>query len=136
MALIDTIIGVIQDCATAAGAKFAPDYPPEQSAVYPFAVTFPARAEWTSLSAGCMKGLVTVRTEIHVQRRDLARDVERVNVFAQAFPNEIWSDPTLGGNVDTVLAVSQTEFGPLSWAGTDTLGYVFETTFKVEPLLT
>lgn len=136
MALIDTIIAYIQDCATNAGARYAPDFPPEQTAVYPFAVTFPARAEWTTPYAGAMKGLVTVRTEIHVQRRDLARDVERANVFAQAFPNEIWDDPTLNGNVDTVLSVNQVEFGPLSWAGTDTLGYVFEITFKVEPAIT
>lgn len=136
MALIDTIIAEIQDCAKAAGASSAPDFPPEQTSVYPFAATWPERAEWTSLYSGAMKGLVTVRTEIHVQRRDLPRDVERANVFAQAFPNEIWSDPTLGGNVDTVLSVSQIEFGPLNWAGTDTLGYVFEVYFKVEPVLT
>lgn len=136
MANIDDIIAKIQDCAAAAGAKYAPDFPPEQSAVYPFAVTYPSRAKWTSLGAGAMKGLVTVTTEIHVQRRDLARDVERANVFAQGFPNEIWNDPTLGGKVDTVLAVRQVSFGSLSWAGTDTLGYTFEIDFKVEPILT
>jgi len=136
MATIDDIVGKIQDCATAAGAKFAPDFPPEQAAVYPFVVSWADRGEFTSLSAGAMKCMGVVHTEIHVQRRDLARDVERANAFFQAFPNEIWTDPTLGGYVDTVLSVNVIGFGPLNWAGTDTLGYTIEISFKWEPLLT
>jgi hypothetical protein len=136
MAAIDTIIAKIQDCAEAAGARFAPDFPPEQTAAFPFAVTYPSRATWDIQGGGWMKGLVTVRTEIHVARKDLARDVERVNIFAQAFPNELWSDPTLGGNVDTIIQVRQVAFGPLAWAGQDTIGYTFETDFKVMPAIT
>ena len=65
MAEIDNIVGHIQDCAIAAGAKFAPDFPPEQSAVYPFAVTWAARGSFMAQGAGYMKGLCTAITQIH-----------------------------------------------------------------------
>jgi hypothetical protein len=130
------VIAVIQARALAlAGMRTAPAYAPEQSASYPFAVSFPARGEWDSLSGGWMIGLHTIATEIHVARKDLPADMRAVIGFCETFADALLREPTLGGCVSTINAVRYT-FGPMAWGGQDTIGYRFEVDVKVEPVLT
>lgn len=130
---IDLIAARVQVHATACGAKQAPTYPPDQAGAYPFSAVFPGAATWTGMSGEWAKALETIVCEIHIQRRNLAVDTQVINAFAWGLPKLILADPTLDGNVDTVIEVRRSGLQAMAWAGTDTLGYRFEIDFKAEP---
>jgi hypothetical protein len=72
----------------------------------------------------------TITTEIHVARKDMARNVEIINAYPELFSAAIWADPTLGANVDTVISCSG-QFIPAKYGGIDTLAWVFETVVQI-----
>jgi len=136
MATLQDAIEAIQTHALAlSGMKEAPSYAPEKLSDFPFAVSFPGRGSWGRVTDR-KKGLHTIITEIHVARKDMARDLKLVMPYSELFPNAVLGDPTLGGDVDTVIEMRYT-FSALNWdEETQTVGWRFETDVKQQSALT
>lgn len=128
VAYIQATVGAVE------GIRLAPAYPPEQANVYPFAVCYPGSGSWTRMS-GWKKAMHTVNLEIHWPRKDLYRDVERAVEYAETIPNDLLSDPTLGGNCETITDMSYS-FGAMTYGGVDTIGWRYSITYKDETAIT
>ena len=111
----------------------APDEVPEKMDVFPFSVVFPRSANWDAGVAGEMLGSpLTIALQIHFARKDLPRDYAKTEAYVQEVPKELWNDPRLGGNVDTIQAVRMTQFGRLDWGpDTKTFGIEWEIDLKI-----
>lgn len=135
---IQTAIAHIQGLAEGlTGIRQAPDFPPEQMNVFPFAVCYPAAGQFQAGPMGLMKGLHNLVVEIHVARKDLPRDVETALPFGELLAAAVLDDPTLGGTVDTVRAdegISYT-FGALAWGGQETVGWRVIIPVKIQTVL-
>jgi len=129
-----TISGAVSDIQSSVGAlsgmRHAPSYPPDSTAIFPFAVSYISRTSSTQRSIGNRMYQYTITTEIHVARKDMARNVETINAYPELFSAAIWADPTLGANVDTVISCSG-QLSASQWGGIDTLAWVFETVVKI-----
>jgi hypothetical protein len=117
------------------GMKAAPDYPPEAANVFPFSVAYPAKGRLVG-EAGWTKALHTIFVEIHCNRSILPKAVEQATGYLTAYPARLLADPTLGGQVDTILMSDGQpvvyEFGRLEWGGVPTVGIRFQVTFKLQ----
>jgi hypothetical protein len=70
---------------------------------YPFAITYAGTGDYDAGPAGMGKGLHTLITDMHVARQpNLALAVKLQHTLLDDFANDILSDPTLGGTVDTI----------------------------------
>lgn len=124
VARIQTIMSGVEDM------RAAPTQPPDSPNVFPFAASWIGAVETTQPSATLRIRLFTVVTEIHVARKDMARDVAKINPFATSVPDSIWADTTLDGAVDTILTCNGA-LAPSSWAGVETLAWQFLTRVKI-----
>lgn len=126
---VQEIVGALE------GIRAAPDYPPEQSSVFPFAVSFIADVETTRHTVGNVTELYTIRTAIHISRKDLPRDIQTMAPYPKLFTRAIVTDPTLKrdgeATVDTVLGCRGSLLES-QWGGVETLAYVFDTRVKVK----
>ena len=108
--------------------RAAPEDPPEQVNVFPFMTVHAGTGAWEEGPAGTKKGLHSVVVELHVARTaGLARAVSEALGFAESVPNTIFKGRNadrFNGTIDTFDRITYT-FGPLSWAGVDTFGWVF-----------
>jgi len=121
------------------GVKEAPAVPPESANQFPFAVAYPAEGHWQRIT-DTKKGLHTVLVEFHCDRSILPLAVAQATAFVEAYPNLILNDPTLNGQVDTILMDSGTpikyEFGWLEWGSIRTVGVRFFVTIKIQDAFT
>lgn len=121
--VVEELQGVVADIS---GIRAAPVYPPDAMSVYPFAVCYARSGVYQIGPPEVMTGLHTVVIEVHVARKDLARDVAGVIGYADAVPAAIFAALADGTLTSTLtIATIRYEFGPLGWAGVDTLGYRF-----------
>jgi len=106
----------------------APDDPQEQVAAFPFMTVHAGTGAWEEGPAGLKKGLHTIIVELHVARaQGLARAVSEALGFAEGVPNAVFGGrdaDRFNGTIDTFDRITYT-FGPISWAGVDTFGWVF-----------
>jgi hypothetical protein len=127
MATLQAFIDQVQDAVGAlSGIRGAPDEPPEAINVYPFAVAFAGTGDYEQ-QKGKMRGNHNVIVELHVARKDLARDVAAAMAYAKSIPNAIYAaqeDGSLAAS-SYIGRISYT-FGPMAWAGVPTLGFRFE----------
>ena len=122
---LQTVIDEVQAiCRTVSGIKGAPSYAPEQINLYPFAVAYPGDGEVEFGALGEMKALHNVIVEVHVARKDLPVDLQRVSGFVDSIPAALMDDPTLGGSCDTFQSIRY-RFSQLGWGGVETIGYRF-----------
>ena len=127
---VQAIVGAIS------GIRKAPDYPPEQLNVFPFAVAYSGGGNWTFGPAGDKRGLHNIVVEIHIQRKDLPRDVSTAMGYSDSIPNNLMKSPTLSGTCDTFAGISYT-FGALNYGETQTLGFRFTITgVKIQSVIT
>ena len=138
MALKDAIGDIVDELQTIPGIRRVPDEPPEDNDQFPFAVVYPLTGLYTQGPAQLMKGLHSVNIELHVARKDLPRDYAKVMDLIDTIPWELMKLLNDGGytNLATIGQIEYT-FGPLSWAGVDTLGVTYTiTNVKVETEIT
>lgn len=115
------------------GMRAAPEEPPEQMSVFPFAVSYISGVE-ISKHPGWFAYLFTIRTEIHIARKDLPRDVRKINPYATSFPAAIWADVQLSDSDGITVETVNTLTGSLvasEWGGVETLAWQFDTQVKV-----
>jgi len=86
MATLQAVIDQIQDeIGALSGIRAAPHEPPESMSAYPFAVAFVKSGNWTlGKPAGCMTGLHDIVVELHIARKDLARDYAAAMAYAKS----------------------------------------------------
>jgi len=127
MATLQKAIDQIQtEVGAISGIRAAPDEPPDQISVYPFAVCFADNGTYDIGPPEVMTGLHTITLELHIARKDLTRDVQKAMVYAKSIPNAIYKGFT-DGNLAAIATLStiRYEFGALGWGGIDTLGFRF-----------
>lgn len=107
------------------GIRKAPDEPPEDMSVFPFAVAWPGETRHEYNVPGERKTLMNIVLELHVARKDLPRDYATLIPYADSIPNAIMDDQTLGGVVDTFWRIDVAELGILNWNTVQTIGYRF-----------
>lgn len=128
---LEQIITAIQTKVQALeGIRKAPDQPIENVSVFPFGTTFIRRVSYTQQSATLRKGLHTAAVQIHIARKDLARDIAKAVPYGETFPVAIWNDLTLGGVIDNINEV-RGAFKAMEWGDQETIGWEFEIDFKV-----
>lgn len=136
--LKDAVAEIVDELQTITGIRHVPNSIPENNDLFPFAVVYPLTGLYTQGPAQLMKGLHSVNIELHVARKDLPRDFKVVMDLIDEIPYELMKLLKDGGytNLSTIGDVEYT-FGPLSWAGVDTLGVTYTITgVKVEREIT
>lgn len=104
-----------------------PDAPPESNDRFPFAVVYPAAGEFQKLSAGFMVNLHDINIELHVERKDLPRDFNRIVDIFDRIPNQLEEGLEAGrfSAITTWGTIIYIGTDPMSYAGVDTLGVIF-----------
>lgn len=127
MATLQLAIDQIQDEVGAlSGIRGAPDEPPDSINVFPFAVCYARSGSYYIGPPDVMTGLHTIVLELHVARKDLARDVATAMGYAKSIPNAIYSALKDGSlTAISTLGDIRYEFVPMTWAGQDTIGFRF-----------
>ncbi len=123
--------------------KNAPNKPPEKSAQFPFAATWPGRGRSVSDTTGSTRRTLSVLIlEIHVSRKDLPRAIDAVYPFVDLVLDMLHNvdnlqlpDSDSNPTVDTLLLSKESgginwTFQSLDWAGVDTIGWRFEIPLK------
>lgn len=131
MATLQQAIDRLQELVGAIdGIREAPDEPPENIAVFPFAVAYASGGRWESVSSGWAIAYHTITLELHVSRRDLPRDVQKAMAYSESVIVALYNDPTLDGTVELINEPIAYTFGPLGWGNTETLGFSFSIPVK------
>ena len=114
------------------GIRRVPEAPPESNDVFPFVVVYPLTGEYDLHTPEDMVGLHSINIELHVARKDLARDFGTLVDIMDDIPRELLDALTDGDigesssdvNLSTFGAINYT-FGALEWAGVETLGVTY-----------
>ncbi len=138
MADVRDAVVYIQGIAGAlSGMREAPPDARASMNAYPFAISYPARGTYDIRPAGASTGIHRIATEIHMAAEgDLATALKHLQSFLDDFTNDVLDDPTLGGNVTTI--VSGEDGPPIGYTlvsgfynGVKTIALRFETTVKI-----
>jgi len=137
MALKDAIQDIILELREISDLRKVPDEPPENSNQFPFVIVYPGLGDYKTGPPGLVTGLHNIRMELHVVRRDLPRDFEKVMNLIDEIPEKLYTTLKDGGfsNLETFGNIEY-EFSPLSYGGVDTLGVIYIITgVKVQTIL-
>ena len=115
-------------CAAVSGVKFAPTKPPESPNDFPFVVTYPTTFSHKQSLMGSITYLYDIKVELHVERADLANDVDVALPYAESIPNAVYD--CLNDNT-SAQGEGSGRFGALGWGeGEDAIPTIgFEWTF-------
>jgi hypothetical protein len=108
------------------GMRESQTYPPDKIGSFPFSTCYPG-AGVLSLGdpQGAARGEHSLVLEIHVARKDLPGDTERVWPFFDRISDKLNGDETLGDTVDTIVGNITYQFTTLGYFGTQTIGWQF-----------
>jgi hypothetical protein len=121
MTTLTTVLTAIQTAMGAlSGIKFAPDYPPENAADFPFVTTYVDTFRGVLKPAGDFTMLYNIRVELHVAKKDLPEDIQHLLAYPEIVANCLFK--TLR---DNLLAHEGIEgsFGAMSWDAIETIGF-------------
>lgn len=123
MALVDVVSAVVTQVRAISGVKQAPDYPPEKAAEFPFAVVYPVQFTGEVETPLNIQMYYTIRTELHLARKDLPEDVRRLLPFAESGPKAIFN-----GLIDAGCHHEGIEgnYRSMRYGGVDTIGYEWD----------
>jgi hypothetical protein len=128
---IEQVMTRIQTTVTAVtGVRKAPAKPPEQMSVFPFAICLPATGEYL-VNGGWAQGLDEVTLDIHVARRDLPRDVDKLIVFWDSIPAALNADTQLNGTICVIRYPIRRSFATFNWGALQTIGIRFVIPVKI-----
>lgn len=131
---VDEILDEIREISE---IRRVPEAPPENNDVFPFVVGYPSSGIYTG-RPNVMKGLHNVAIELHVARKDLPRDYNKVMEIIDEIPYQLQKLQVDSG-FTTVATFGEIEysFGVLEWAGIETLGVTYIiNNVKVETIIT
>jgi hypothetical protein len=110
--------------------RSAPSVPTDNVSAWPFGITFIRRVNYSQQSGSLRTGLCTAVVQIHVARKDLARDIPKAMPYGETLPVALFNDITLGGAVSHINDIRGV-FRPMEWAEQETIGWEFEVDFKL-----
>lgn len=117
----DVIEAVQTEVSAITTVRLNPDYAPEQIAVFPAVITYARNGEAITGEFGISEYHHNVWSEVHIQRRDLARDLATLMPFIEDVIEELnYGDTTLGAIIEKFEKITY-EVGPSKYADTDTL---------------
>lgn len=127
------ITAIMADIQALTGMRGAPDEAPESINDYPYCVAWVESGTWTTDIPGSKIGLINIRLELHIARKDLPRDIRKAMVWADVIPNALLKPvaTTTGDRFDgTVGAMGEISFtfGELNYGTTNaekTIGFSF-----------
>lgn len=137
MSLNGAVLALQAKMSAISGVRLVPDYPTDTAAVFPAIVSYCVGLNGSELRGGAlgeggeMRDLWVIATEIHVPNKDTAQGIEALQQLWEPFLAAVWSDTLLGGNVDTIEAVTGELDGEGNWGGTGTLVLRFRTNVKI-----
>lgn len=137
MALKDAISDIIGEIREISDIRKVPDEPPENNNQFPFVVVFPGLGNYNSGPPGVVTGLHNIRIELHVMRRDLPRDYEKVMDIFDQIPDKLYTTLKDSGfsNLQTFGNIEYV-FDVLNYGGVETLGVVYTITgVKIQTIL-
>lgn len=108
------------------GIRSAPDTPPENISVFPAVITYEGQGQWKADSADDYTALFSIVIDLHVARKDMARDLVTLRGLITSIPLVIVKNPTLGGNVQTYSTIDFSgliQLIPDTTAQVGTIGY-------------
>jgi hypothetical protein len=125
--LRDAIAQIQQVIGQLEGIRQAPIDPPEQMAVFPFAVCYPTSGVWKPAPLPGKTGLHNVVVEIHVARENnLGNAIETALKYSELVPNVLFKGIQNGTFTEFQTFGEITYiFGPLGWNGVPTIGWRF-----------
>lgn len=122
MSIIDSTITRLQQLALGlSSVKSAPQTPPESAAVLPLAVAFIGSASAELQTAGVAKYLYNFQVDIHVSLSPLKSAYTQIDQIIPEYLAALAGDPTLNGQITTVVYPVTCEVSPTSWNGINTL---------------
>lgn len=126
-------VGRIQELvAQLTNIRAAPAWPLENLDALPMAMSWPTGGEVGAGDDTYCKGIHRIRTEIYQSRVTLPQAVSTLAAYAESFPKILSGDPTLDGEVDTIVFPVSYTMQPIQFgSGTTVLALVFETTVKI-----
>jgi hypothetical protein len=95
---LNDIVGAIS------GINGAPDYPTESQGTFPFSICYPGSGEFEWEPYEALRGRHIINLEVHFNRSNLAKAMKEMLPMVEAVRDVLKTDPTLGGNVDTIIA--------------------------------
>ena len=102
--LVEAVKYIQTQTITLTGVREAPDYPPGTLGSTPIFICVPSGGQYESLNRVTLKNRHEIALQLWVSRKDLPRDVEKLAPFIDTVSNMLWGDPTLGGNVMTIVS--------------------------------
>ena len=128
--VVDALREIQAEVASIPGIRRAPQYIEDGAPPFPFVFAYPINGDLKYAPARTMTGLHNIVLEFHVARKDLARDVEKAFPYIDSIPKKImqalqerrFSTINTFGGTETNISY---EFGPLAWAGQETIGFIF-----------
>ena len=135
-----SVLGALQYMMDLVGAisgiRGAPDYPEEITNVYPFAIAYVGAGEW-HCQAGQKEFRGDLVLELHVSRKDLPRDAEKLMGYVESIPNAIENAPTLNNTCAQVMFPIQFSGLVASQYGSqETLAYIWRVRVSVWSAIT
>lgn len=120
------------------GIRATPAAPADSIPVTPACMVYAGADSWEPLPGNWKKGLCTIRCEIMVPHKDLARDYATLSPYGELFANKILANPTLNGTVNTVVFPTTSEgiIGLGEYGGLPMLGWRISIPVKLESAIT
>lgn len=103
---IDNAIARVQDIVgeiTGIEFKSAPDYPIENADPFPMSIAYVGGGQFYATNATVHHNFPALVVEFHFSRVNLKQTYQQINSVILEFPRRIVADPTLAGNVTTVV---------------------------------
>lgn len=121
--------------AAIAGVGRAYEKPPEALSVLPAFVNVPLRGEAEYSAGEGIKEINTLVAVVYVARGDSQTGEDKARPFVNLFADAIYTDPTLGGTVDTVITIRHS-YGKVLWGLSEWfIGIRFEVDFKMRRII-
>jgi hypothetical protein len=134
MSVIDDTITRLQQLALLSAdttIKSAPQTPPDSAAVLPMSVAWIAGGNVTAVAYGDVKMILDVRVDIHVNLKTLKSAYTQMNGIIPDFMRRLSGDPSLNGEVSTIVFPVTCEVSPTQWNNVQTLMAAFTVPVKV-----
>ena len=106
MSIIDDAVQRLQTIAlaiTSETVRGAPSYPVEDASVLPLAIAHIASGSGQADEATTARLLLTVNVDFHVSRVSMKSAYTQLNNIIPEFLRRLAGDPTLNGNVDSIV---------------------------------
>lgn len=116
--IVDDAITEIQDLVqriSSVNIKAAPEYPIESADILPMGITHITGGTGQADNASTARLLLNISTDIHLDRSNMGMAYRQVNSIIPEFLKLLAGNPTLGGQVETIIFPVTVTVQPAEW---------------------